>query len=56
MRFLTVSLGWHPDIVGGAWRVAGEQAAGLAARGHTVDAVTAHPGGELPASEERDDP
>lgn len=54
MRFLIVSLGFHPDIVGGAWRVAAEQAAGLAARGHTVDVITANPGNSLPAAEVRD--
>lgn len=53
MRFLIVSLGYHPEVLGGAWRVAAEQAAGLAARGHEVDVVTAHPGGGLAATEER---
>jgi glycosyltransferase involved in cell wall biosynthesis len=54
MRFLTISLGYHPDVPGGAWRVAAAQAAGLARRGHTVEVVTSHPGGaHLPMSEER---
>lgn len=54
MRFICVSLGYHPDVLGGAWRVSAEQAAGLAARGHSVDVITAHPGGDLPAFETRD--
>lgn len=53
MHFLCVSLGYHPDVHGGAWRVAAEQATGLAGRGHTVDVVTVNPGGDLPPTEER---
>jgi glycosyltransferase involved in cell wall biosynthesis len=53
MRFVVVSLGFHPDVVGGAWRVAAEQAAGLVARGHQVDVVTVDPHGALPLMETR---
>ena len=53
MRYLVVSLGYHPDVPGGAWRVAAEQATGLAARGHSVEVITAHPGGEVPLAEVR---
>lgn len=53
MRFVCVSLGYHPDLVGGAWRVAASQCEGLAARGHDVEVITVHPGGELPTIEER---
>ncbi|MCK6500293.1 MAG: glycosyltransferase, partial [Nitrospira sp.] len=53
MRFVCVSLGYHPDVVGGAWRVAAEQAVGLAARGHGVEVVTVDPTGQLPSSETR---
>ncbi|MBL9139421.1 MAG: glycosyltransferase family 4 protein [Verrucomicrobiales bacterium] len=54
MRFVCVSLGYHPDVVGGAWRVAAEQAAGLARRGHTVEVVTVDPAGNLPPVEVRE--
>lgn len=53
MRFLCVTLGLHPDVVGGAWRVAAEQAAGLAARGHSVEVITCQAETQLPPSEER---
>jgi len=54
MRFLLVSLGLHPDVVGGAWRVAAAQAAGLAARGHSVHVVTAQPDPPRALQESRD--
>ncbi|MCC6235884.1 MAG: glycosyltransferase, partial [Verrucomicrobiales bacterium] len=54
MRFLCVSLGLHPDVVGGAWRVAAEQAAGLARRGHPLEIITANPDGRRPAQEIRE--
>lgn len=54
MNFLAVSLGYHPDVIGGAWRVAAAQASGLAALGHQVEVITAHQGGDLPPSEVRD--
>lgn len=54
MRFVIVSLGFHPDIVGGAWRVAAAHAAGLARRGHDVHVVTAQPSPPLPFQESRD--
>jgi glycosyltransferase involved in cell wall biosynthesis len=54
MRFVIASLGFHPDVVGGAWRVAAAQATGLARRGHTVHVVTAQPDFPLPTQEIRD--
>ena len=54
MRFLVVSLGYHPDTIGGAWRVAAEQATGLATRGHTVEVVTVNPENRLAPDETRD--
>jgi len=54
MRFVIASLGFHPDVVGGAWRVAAAQATGLARRGHTVHVVTAQPDPPRPTPESRD--
>lgn len=54
MRFLIISLGFHPDVVGGAWRVAAAQAAGLARRGHSVQVITAQSDRPGPAHESRD--
>lgn len=54
MRFVIASLGLHPDVVGGAWRVAAAQATGLARRGHSVHVVTAQPDVPLPTHETRD--
>ena len=54
MRFLTVSLGYHPDVIGGAWRVAAAQCAGLAARGHPVEVITAQASPDLPGTELRE--
>jgi glycosyltransferase involved in cell wall biosynthesis len=54
MRFVIASLGFHPDVVGGAWRVAAAQATGLARRGHTVHVVTAQPDVPRPTPETRD--
>ncbi|MCC7375652.1 MAG: glycosyltransferase family 4 protein [Verrucomicrobiales bacterium] len=53
MRFVVVTLGLHPDVVGGAWRVAAEQAAGLVKQGHSVEVVTVDPDGSLPQVETR---
>ena len=53
MRFLFLTLGYHPDPVGGAWRVASEVAERLAARGHKVEVITSNPDGKLPATETR---
>ncbi|MBX3748378.1 MAG: glycosyltransferase family 4 protein [Verrucomicrobiae bacterium] len=47
MRFLTVSLGYPPEVPGGAWKVAEAQSMGLAARGHRVEVVTVDPRGDL---------
>lgn len=54
MRFLIVSLGIHPEVVGGAWRVAAAHAAGLAHRGHTVHVITAQQDPPRPATETRE--
>ncbi len=54
MRFLIVSLGLHPDIDGGAWRVAAAHARGLARRGHSVHVVTARSDPPRPDLETRD--
>ncbi len=54
MRFLFLSLGYHPDLIGGAYRYATELAARLAARGHDVEAVVPNPEAKFPTREERD--
>lgn len=51
MRFVFVTLGYHPHPIGGAWRYAAEVAERLAARGHDVTAVTGDPENNLPARE-----
>ena len=43
MRFVFLTLGYHPDLDGGAWRYATEIAEGLANRGAHVDVVCPHP-------------
>lgn len=54
MKFLFFTPGYHPDIPGGAWRVASELAVRLAARDHQVDVITNHPGSPFEARETRD--
>jgi glycosyltransferase involved in cell wall biosynthesis len=51
MKFLFVTLGYHPHPPGGAWRVAADLAETLAGRGHGVEVVTANTEGRLPAGE-----
>jgi len=53
MRFLFLTIGYHPDIVGGAWRYAAEIAERLAARGHAVDVLCQNPERALPETETR---
>ncbi len=53
MRFVFITLGYHPDLEGGAFRYAAAVAEGLAARGHEVHAVFPNPRNALPATGER---
>jgi glycosyltransferase involved in cell wall biosynthesis len=53
MRFVFLTLGYHPDIDGGAYRYAAEVAEVLAGRGHEVHALTKNPDGTHPAEEVR---
>ncbi|MEW6302087.1 MAG: glycosyltransferase family 4 protein [Verrucomicrobiota bacterium] len=54
MRFLFLTLGYHPDRVGGAYRYVREVAVRLAARGHQVAAVYPGPDTKTPEKELRD--
>jgi glycosyltransferase involved in cell wall biosynthesis len=51
MRFVFVTLGYHPHPIGGAWRYAAEVAERLAGRGHEVTVITGDPENNLPARE-----
>jgi glycosyltransferase involved in cell wall biosynthesis len=53
MRFVFLTLGYHPDIDGGAFRYAAEVAEVLAARGHEVHAVAKNPSNKLAPEEVR---
>lgn len=53
MRFVFLTLGYHPDLEGGGYRYATEVAERLAALGHEVHAVYPNPRNALPASEIR---
>ena len=53
MRFAFLTLGYHPDLLGGAFRYATELAERLAARGHTVEVFSPNPGNALPWQESR---
>lgn len=53
MRFVFLTLGYHPDLDGGGYRYATEVAERLAARGHEVHAVFPNPRNRLAASESR---
>jgi glycosyltransferase involved in cell wall biosynthesis len=55
MRFVFLTLGYHPDIDGGAYRYAAEVAEVLAGRGHEVHVLTKNPDGRLEADEIRDE-
>lgn len=52
MRFVFVTLGYHPHPIGGAWRYAAELAQRLAARNHRVTVITSNPANNLAAREE----
>lgn len=53
MRFVFLTLGYHPDLDGGGYRYATEVAERLAARGHEVHAVFPNPGNALATAETR---
>jgi len=53
MRFIFLTLGYHPDLVGGAYRYVAEVAERLAARGREVDVICPNPGNKFPARELR---
>lgn len=53
MRFVFLTLGYHPDLDGGGYRYATEVAERLAGRGHEVHAVFPNPRNSLPAREVR---
>jgi len=54
MRFIFLTLGYHPDLVGGAYRYVAEVAERLAARGHGVEVICPNPDeAGLPAEEVR---
>lgn len=54
MHFVFVCLGYHPDLIGGAYRYATDLAVGLAARGHGVDVIFPAAKDGMSAREERD--
>lgn len=51
--FIFLTLGFHPDQVGGAFRYVAEVATRLAARGHRVEVICPNPANRLPATETR---
>ena len=54
MRFIFLTLGYSPDLIGGAYRYVTEVAERLAARGHRVDVICPNPDGSRhPESELR---
>lgn len=53
MRFVFLTLGYHPDLDGGGYRYATEVAERLAALGHEVHAVYPNPRNTLPPTESR---
>jgi glycosyltransferase involved in cell wall biosynthesis len=53
MRFVFLTLGYHPDLVGGAYRYVAQVAERLAARDHTVDVICPNPSNRLAAQETR---
>ena len=53
MKFAFLTLGYHPDLAGGAYRYAAEIAERLAARGHEVVVICPAPRADLPADETR---
>jgi glycosyltransferase involved in cell wall biosynthesis len=53
MRFIFLTLGYHPDLVGGAYRYVTELAERLVRRGHQVEVICPRAKPELPAFETR---
>jgi glycosyltransferase involved in cell wall biosynthesis len=53
MRFIFLTLGYHPDLTGGAYRYVREVAERLAARGHRVTVLCPNPRNDLPPRESR---
>lgn len=53
MRFVFLTLGYHPDLDGGGYRYATEVAERLANRGHEVHAIYPNPKNQFPARESR---
>lgn len=53
MRFIFLTLGYHPDLDGGGYRYATEVAERLAARGHEVHAIYPNPKNAFAPSESR---
>lgn len=53
MRFVFLTLGYHPDLDGGGYRYASEVAERLAARGHEVHAVYPNPRNRFAPRESR---
>jgi glycosyltransferase involved in cell wall biosynthesis len=53
MRFVFLTLGYHPDLTGGAYRYVAEVAEGLASRAHHVAVLCPNPGNGLEPCEVR---
>lgn len=53
MRIVILSLGYHPDLTGGAYRYVTEMAERLALRGHHLEVVVPNPGNRLDPRERR---
>ena len=53
MRFVFLTLGYHPDLDGGGYRYATEVAERLAARGHEVHAIYPNPKNQFSPQEQR---
>lgn len=53
MHFIFLSLGYHPDLIGGAYRYVTELAVRLVGRGHEVEVIVPNPGNRLAAREVR---
>ncbi len=51
MRLAVLTLGVHPDLIGGAYRYVTEISQGLARRGHGVDVICPKPIASLPTEE-----
>jgi len=54
MRFVFLTLGYHPDLDGGGYRYATEIAERLAGLGHEVHAIYPNPKNQLPAEAVRE--